>query len=60
MHECCVSSHKLTYKELYIFDFVNQVILSHIGMHPFMAYKVIPMPAQGLGNLGLGLRPHNK
>jgi len=41
IHECCKTSRKLTYKELYIFDFVNQVILSRIGMHPFMAYGVI-------------------
>ena len=27
--------------KLHIFDFVDQVILSHIGMHPFMAYGVI-------------------
>ena len=27
--------------ELHIFDFVDQAILSHIGMHPFMAYGVI-------------------
>ena len=27
--------------KLHIFDFVDQVILSHIDMHPFMAYGVI-------------------
>ena len=40
MHECCVSLRKLL-AELQIFDFVDQAILLHIGMHPFMAYGVI-------------------
>ena len=40
MHECCVSSRKL-FAELHIFDFVDQAILLHIDMHPFMAYGVI-------------------
>ena len=30
--------HASLHAELHIFDFVDQTILSNIGMHPFIAY----------------------
>ena len=33
--------HASLHAELHIFDFVDQAILSNIGMHPFIAYGVI-------------------